>query len=94
MPGFYACKCDAGFTRTSGKCVKGKKKKKIKSEEEKKLDDIDKGRFFQEWHMKVGSLLYAVFFGLLVWAFSKRSTVGVISLIIVYLGVLFAFRAK
>ena len=99
MPGFYSCKCDAGFTRKEGLCVKGKKKKNktpksAKTEEEKMLQDIEAGKFIQEWHLKVGSLLYAVFFGLLLWAFSKRSAVGVISLIVVYLGVVFSIRAK
>ena len=95
MPGFYSCKCDEGFTRNKGKCIKGKKKKdKSKTEEEKMLEDVEKGNFVQEWHLKVGSLLYAVFFALLLWAISKRSAIGVISLIVLYLGVLFGIRFK
>ena len=95
MPGFYSCKCDSGFTRKEGKCVKGKKKKnKSKTEDEKMLEDIEEGKFVQDWHLKVGSLLYAVFFGLLAWAFSKRSAVGVISLVVLYLGVLFGIRIR
>ena len=58
------------------------------------LEDVEKGNFVQEWHLKVGSLLYAVFFALLLWAISKRSAIGVISLIVLYLGVLFGIRLK
>ena len=58
------------------------------------LEDVEKGKFVQDWHLKVGSLLYAVFFALLVWAFMKRSAAGVISLIVVYLGVLFGIRTR
>ena len=94
MPGFYTCKCDSGYTRKEGKCVKGKKKKKTKTEDEKILEDVEKGKFVQEWHLKVGSLLYAVFFALLAWAFMKRSPVGVIGLVVLYLGVLFGIRFR
>ena len=99
MPGFYSCKCDSGFTRKEGKCVKGKEKKNknsktTKDEDEKLLEDVEKGKFVQEWHMKIGSLLYAVFFGLLVWAFSKRSAVAVVGLVVLYLAVLFGIRIR
>ena len=99
MPGFYTCKCDTGFTRKEGKCIKGKEKKKKqsktpKNEDEELLDEVKKGNFIQDWHLKVGSLLYAVFFALLLWAFSKRSAVGVTSLVVLYLGVLFGIRTK
>lgn len=99
MAGFYSCKCDSGFTRNKGKCVEGKKKKRgnfktTKDDNEKLLEEVEEGKFIQEWHLKVGSLLYAVFFALLVLAFSKRSAVGVISLVVLYLGVLFGIRSR
>lgn len=99
MPGFYSCKCDSGFTRKEGKCVKGKKRKQkksdtTKSDDEKLLEAIQKGNTIEDWHLKVGSLLYAIFFALLIWAFSKRSAVGVISLVVLYIGVLFGIRTR
>lgn len=93
MPGFYSCVCDSGHTKKNGKCVKGKKKKKPKkSEDEIRLDDFKKGKFVEEWHLKMGSLLYAVFFALMLWAFSRRSASGVAALVVLYLSVLFALR--
>ena len=58
------------------------------------LEDVEKGNFVQEWHLKIGALLYAVFFALLLWAFSKRSAVGVTCLVVLYLGVLFGIRFR
>ena len=70
--------------------MKGKKKKKksTKVSGDDLLAELRKGDYIQEWHLKFGSLLYAVFFGFVFLAVTKRSTVGLISLTVGYFAVI------
>lgn len=87
-PGSYRCKCKKGFVRTkTGDCVKkGKKTKKEKSIEH----DIEQGRFLTEKQLKIGSLLYAVFFGL-IYVLFKRGRYYSIAFLVLLHGILVAY---
>ncbi|CAB4009297.1 cysteine-rich with EGF-like domain 1 isoform X1 [Paramuricea clavata] len=43
LPGFYSCKCDSGFTRKDGKCVKDEKPEKESDDVTEDDEDDDVG---------------------------------------------------
>ena len=101
--GSYSCECSSGYKRKEGKCIKGKQKKKKKnakknstktSGDEELLEELQKGNYLEEWHLKFGSFLYAVFFGLLILAYKNGSVVGGISLIVTYAAVIWGLKTK
>ena len=95
MPGSFTCDCKKGFKRDGDKCVKkGKKKtqKKTKTEEQQIEEDLAKGNYYTDLHMKLGSVLYAVFFACVVAAVMKRSRVAIVLLTLVYACILWYLR--
>lgn len=94
--GSYKCLCRSGFTRQGGKCTKktGKAtpKSAAKTEEELLAEDLEKGNYFSEAQMKIGSLLYAVFFGCLFLAIKKKQVWALVLLTLLYACVLWYFR--
>lgn len=98
MPGSFTCDCKKGFKRDGDKCVKngkkGKKKtKKTKTEEQQIEEDLAKGNYYTELHMKLGSILYAVFFACVVTAVMKRSWTAIVVLTLVYACILWSLRS-
>lgn len=96
MPGSFTCDCKKGFKRDGDKCVKKKGKKKeqkdTKTKEQEVEEDIEKGHYFTEAQMKLGSLLYAAFFACLIAAVMKRSGLAIVLLTLVYACVLWYLR--
>ena len=77
--------------------MKKKKKKtgkKNAKNDEEILDEVRKGNFIQDWHLKVGSLAYAAFFALLIFAITRRSIWGFMALVSVYIAVLWGIHLK
>ena len=98
MPGSFTCDCKKGFKRDGDQCVKngkkGKKKtKKTKTEEQQVEEDLAKGNYYTELHMKLGSILYAVFFACVVTAVMKRSWTAIVVLTLVYACILWSLRS-
>ena len=93
--GSYKCECRSGFKREGDKCVKkkGKKKKSVtKSEEDLLADELEKGNYYSEAQMKIGSVLYAIFFGCLVVAIMKKKVWALVGLSFFYACVLWYMR--
>jgi len=87
--GSFTCDCKDGFRRKGDACVKGKKKKKTtKKKDELTEEDIKKGNYISENHLKIGSLLYAVFFGLVFLGIRRENYKAVGFLVITYVLVL------
>lgn len=93
--GSYTCKCRNGYGRKGEKCIKGHKgkKEKKKSQEEDLEEGIRQGKYFSEFDMKIGSLLYAVFFALVFLAIKKSSRIMLMVLTLIYACVLYYLRA-
>lgn len=96
MPGSFTCDCQKGFRRDGDKCVKKKGKKKTqkdsKTKEQELEEDLEKGNYYSEVHMKLGSVLYAVFFACVVAAVMKRSRLAIVLLTLVYGCILWFLR--
>ena len=96
MPGSFTCDCRKGFRRDGDKCVKKKGKKKTqkdsKTKEQELEEDLEKGNYFSGVHMKLGSVLYAVFFACVVAAVMKRSRLAIVLLTLVYGCILWFLR--
>lgn len=71
--------------------MKGKRKTQ-KNAENQIEDDLAEGNYFTELQMKIGSLLYALFFASVVAAVMKRSRVAIVILTLVYGSVLWYLR--
>ena len=73
---------------------KGKKKtqKNAKTEEQQLEEDLEKGNYYTELQMKLGSVLYAVFFACVVAAVMKRSRLAIVILTLVYACILWCLR--
>lgn len=95
MPGSFTCDCKKGYKRDGDKCVKKEmkgKRKTQKNAENQIEDDLAEGNYFTELQMKIGSLLYALFFAGVVAAVMKRSRVAIVILTLVYGSVLWYLR--
>jgi len=96
MPGSFTCDCRKGFRRDGDKCVKKKGKKKTqkdsKTKEQELEEDLEKGNYYSAVHMKLGSVLYAVFFACVVAAVMKRSRLAIVLLTLVYGCILWFLR--
>ena len=96
MPGGFTCDCRKGFRRDGDKCVKKKGKKKTqkgkKTEEQELEDELKKGNYYSELQMKLGSVLYAIFFACVVTAVMKRSWLAIVVLTLVYACILWHLR--
>ncbi|KAJ7379377.1 Cysteine-rich with EGF-like domain protein 2 [Desmophyllum pertusum] len=97
MPGSFTCDCRKGFRRDGDKCIKKKGKKTAqkdtkKTEEQALEDDLTKGNYYSQLQMKLGSVLYAVFFACVVAAVLKRSRLAIVVLTLVYACILWCLR--
>ena len=97
MPGSFTCDCRKGFKRDGDKCVKKEKKGKkktesTKTEEQQIEEELAKGSYYTELQMKLGSVLYAVFFACVVAAVMKRSRLAIVILTLVYGCILWFLR--
>ena len=95
LAGSHRCKCKKGYVRSkAGNCIKKsignnknnkkKRKKKVKSEEERIEDDIRNGNFLSDSQLKLGSLLYAGLFGILLLLFKYERYYTMAALVLVY----------
>lgn len=97
MPGSFTCDCKKGFKRDGDKCMKKEKKGKTKmqntkTEEQQLEEELAKGNFYTELQMKLGSVLYAVFFACVVAAVMKRSRLAIVILTLAYGCILWFLR--
>ena len=82
--GSFSCECKKGFKREGATCVKkkgkNKKQRTEKAQEHQLEEDLRKGNYFTEFQMKIGAVLYALFFACVIAAVMRRSRIGLIIL--------------
>ena len=92
-PGSYKCKCKKGWVRTKkGDCIKKKKKKRPgKTNKKKRLswqeqfqEKLFSEKVLTDTHLRIGSLLHTVFFGILFFLYKFERYYILASLVVVY----------
>ena len=84
--GSYKCKCKSGFARSkNGLCVEKKKGKTEQEMEDSLIEkDLLEGNYLTEKQMKLGSLIYGLFFICLVILFKFRKYYVLTGLVLIY----------